>query len=152
MSAIAIRPFRPGDAALEELVAPRPNPGATASPRDEAALAAFFERFRRGESDDEGESFVATDLDGRPPRMIVLLDRDYFTGHQRACVNILVVDEAAEGQGVGSGLMGFAEQWARDHRCLEVCLDVFAGHGRAVGLYERNGYRVDRVRMTKPVS
>lgn len=153
MTAIAIRPFEPGDVALRERLAPRLFPGPTASPRDPDAFAAFFTRFGRGETGDEGEAFVATDLDDRPLGMIVLLqDRDYFTGHPRAYVNILVVDEAAEGAGVGRGLMDFAEQWARDRGCREVCLDVFAGNERAIAFYERNGYRVDHVRMTKPLS
>lgn len=153
MSAIEIRRFRAADAAFRERVAPRLNPGDTASPRDPAPFAAFFERVGRGESDDEAEAFVAVDADDRPLGMIVLLhDRDSFTGHPRAYVSILVVDEAAEGLGVGRGLIAFAEQWARGHGCREVCLDVFAGNARAVALYERNGYRVDHLRMAKPVS
>ncbi len=153
MSAIAIRPFGPGDAAFRERVAPRLHPGETVSPREQETFAAFFARFGNGEMDDDGETFVATDLDDRPLGMIVLLhDRDYFTGHPRAYVNILVVDEDAEGMGVGRALMDFAEQWARERGCREVCLDVFAGNARAVAFYERNGYRVDHLRMAKPIS
>jgi GNAT superfamily N-acetyltransferase len=152
MTAIEIRPYRSGDGAFRERVAPRLDPGDTASPRDRVAFAAFFERFGRGEPDDDGEGFVAVDAEDRPLGMIVLLrDRDYFTGHPRAYVNVLVVDEAAEGSGVGRALMGFAERWARDRGCREVCLDVFAGNARAIAFYERNGYRVDHLRMTKPV-
>lgn len=151
--AVEIRPYRADDSSFRERVAPRLNPGETTSPRDPDAFAAFFARFGRGESDDEGEAFVAVDADDRPLGMIVLLrDQDYFTGHPRAYINILVVDEAAEGMGVGSGLMGFAEQWARNRGCLEVCLDVFAGNERAIAFYERNGYRIDHLRMTKTVS
>lgn len=153
MSEPTIRPFRPDDAPFRQRVAPRLHPGTTASPRDPAAFADFFARFGRGESgDDGGQAFVAVDEADRPLGMIVLQgDKDYFTGHRRAYVNILVVDEAAEGRGVGQALMRFAEAWGRERGCREVCLDVFAGNERAVAFYGRNGYRVDHQRMTKPL-
>ena len=51
--------------------------------------------------------------------LVLLLDRDRFTGHPRQAVNILVVDEAAEG-GVARALMRCAESWGREQGCREV--------------------------------
>lgn len=151
MSDPTIRPFRERDAAFRQRIAPRLHPGPTASPRDPDVFAAFFERFgQTGEGGDGGHAFVAVDADDRPLGMLVLLsDKDHFTGHRRAYVNILVVDEAAEGRGVGAALMRFSEAWGREHGCREVCLDVFAGNERAIAFYERIGFRVDHQRMTK---
>ena len=79
-------------------------------------------------------------------------DADYFTGHPRAYVDVLVVAPEAEGQGVGRALLDHVEAWAREQGCLEVVLDVFAGNEAATAFYERCGYRPDHVRMAKPLA
>lgn len=45
--------------------------------------------------------------------------------------------------------MAHAEQWSRDHACLEVALDVFATNHRARVVYEQCGYQPDHIRMVK---
>jgi len=74
---------------------------------------------------------------------------DYFTGHARAYVAFLAVDETAEGRGAGRALMAHAEHWAREHGCKEVCLDVWGSNERAIRFYERLGYGPDHIRMAK---
>lgn len=78
-------------------------------------------------------------------------DRDYFTEHPRAYVDVLVVDADAEGQGIGRLLLRHAEDWARHHGFREVVLDVFATKTGAIAFYERCGYRPDHIRMAKPI-
>ena len=91
-------------------------------------------------------------IDGEPCGVVsVHPDTDYFTGHPRAYVDILVVAREAEGRGVGRALMDHIEHWARDKAFREVVLDVFAGNQGAIAFYERQGYRPDHMRMAKPL-
>jgi GNAT superfamily N-acetyltransferase len=153
-SASTIRPFNEEDRAFYRRIAPRLIPSETASPRDPAAMEAFFRRLAVGavEQPTGAGTFVAVDDHGTPLGLIALLpDRDYFTGHGRAYVEALVVAPEAEGKGVGATLMQFAEQWARERGMREVVLDVFAGNEHARRFYERAGYRTDHLRMVKPL-
>jgi len=154
VSGIAVRPFE--DRALPFLarVAPRLDHGPTVSPRDPERMREVFAAIGRRERAMPGEElFVAVGEAGEPLGAIALApDADWFTGHPRAYVNLLAVDAAAEGRGVGRALMEHAERWARERGCLEVCLDVFAGNAGATAFYERLGYRPDHVRMAKPLS
>ena len=149
-----IRPFHEEDRALYQRIAPRLIPSETASPRDPAAMEAFFHRLAGGAVDQPAGAgtFVAVDEHDTPLGLIALLpDKDYFTGHGRAYVEVLVVAPEAEGKGVGAALMRFAEQWARERGMREVVLDVFAGNEHARRFYERVGYRTDHLRMVKPL-
>lgn len=150
---IEIRSLRAEDQPFLARVAPRIRPAQTASPRDPAALDRFFSDLASGRllTKPGEEAFVAT-LAGEPCGLVsVHPDVDYFTGHPRAYVDILVVAAEAEGKGIGRALMDSVERWARDHACHEVVLDVFAENQRAIAFYERLGYRPDHVRMAKPL-
>jgi GNAT superfamily N-acetyltransferase len=152
-SQIAVRPFSPEDQPFLTRVAPRIHPGQTVSPRDPEALDRFFSDLQRGKllTEPGAEAFVAT-IDGEPCGVVsVHPDEDYFTGHPRAYVDILVVAHEAEGKGVGRALMDRVERWARDRAFREVVLDVFAGNQGAIAFYERQGYRPDHIRMAKPL-
>jgi GNAT superfamily N-acetyltransferase len=152
-SQIAVRPFSPEDQPFLTRVAPRIHPGQTVSPRDPEALDRFFSDLQRGKllTEPGAEAFVAT-IDGEPCGVVsVHPDEDYFTGHLRAYVDILVVAREAEGKGVGHALMDRVERWARDRAFREVVLDVFAGNQGAIAFYERQGYRPDHIRMAKPL-
>ena len=148
-----IRPFRNEDRPFLACVAPGIRPGQTASPRDPAALDRFFSDLAGGKllTEPGAEAIVAT-LAGEPCGLVsVHPDVDYFTGHRRAYVDVLVVAAEAESKGVGRALMDYVERWARDHSCREVVLDVFAENHGAIAFYERQGFRSDHVRMAKPV-
>ena len=152
-SQIAVRPFSAEDQQFLTRVAPRIHPGQTVSPRDPEALDQFFSDLQRGKllTEPGAEAFVAT-IDGEPCGVVsVHPDTDYFTGHPRAYVDILVVAREAEGKGVGRALMDRVERWARDRAFREVVLDVIAGNQGAIAFYERQGYRPDHIRMAKPL-
>ena len=147
-----IRPSGEGDREFLERVAHRIRPGETASPRDPEAMDRFFQQLAGGPllTEPGAEAFVATAERGEPLGLIAMHpDNDYFTGHPRAHVDILVVAAEAEGRGVGRALMAHAEAWARQHDCREVVLDVFAGNAGARAFYERCGYQPDHIRMAK---
>jgi GNAT superfamily N-acetyltransferase len=151
-AAVAIRPFADADQSFLERAASRLYPGDAAAAREPEQFRAYFDRLAAGEVTFDGDLFVAVDDADRPLGLIAVgPDRDYFTGHPRAYVHILVVDDAAEGRGVGRALMRQAEDWAREHGMREVVLDVFAGKAGAIAFYERCGYNVDHLRMAKPV-
>ena len=101
-SQITVRPFVPEDQPFLARVAPRIHPGPTVSPRDPEALERFFSDLQRGKllTEAAAEAFVAT-IDGEPCGVVsVHPNEDYFTGHPRAYVDILVVAQEAEGKGV----------------------------------------------------
>jgi ribosomal protein S18 acetylase RimI-like enzyme len=151
---VAILPFSVDHQPFLARVAPRIHPGRTVSPRDPAAFDQFFAGLQHGRllTEPGAEAFVAT-LDGEPCGLVsVHPDKDYFTGHPRAYVDILVVASEAEGRGVGRALMDHVERWACERGFHEVVLDVFADNQRAIGFYERQGYRADHIRMAKPLA
>lgn len=150
---LEIRPFFVADEPFLARIAHRLHPGQTVSPRDPVAFDRFFATMSRGRLLNEpgSEAFVAT-IDGQPAGLIAMHpDSDYFTGHRRAYIDFLVVAPEAEGSGVGRALMLHAEEWAKVHDCLEVCLDVFADNAGAARFYEKCGFRIDHVRMAKPL-
>lgn len=151
---VDVRPFTAGDEVFLARVAERLYPGPTVSPRDPDILRRFFDDLSGSQLLNEPEAavFVGT-LNGEPAGIIAVHpDADYFTGHSRAYVDILVVGPEAGGQGVGRALLQHVEEWARKRDFLEVVLDVFAGNEGATAFYERCGYRPDHVRMAKPLS
>ena len=153
VSRIDVRPFRDADGPFLARIAQRLHPGETVSPRDPRVLERYLAGLAEGNLLPEpgAEAFVAT-IDRQPCGVIAVRpDADFFTGHPRAYFDVLVVAPEAEGQGVGRALLERVEQWARDHHCLEVVLDVFAGNEAATAFYERCGYRPDHVRMAKPL-
>jgi GNAT superfamily N-acetyltransferase len=113
-SQIAVRPFIAEHQSFLTRVAPRIHPGQTVSPRDPAALDRFFSDLQRGRllTEPGSEAFVAT-IDGETCELVsVHPDKDYFTGHPRAYVDILVVAREVEGRGVGRALLDYVERWA----------------------------------------
>lgn len=77
--------------------------------------------------------------------------QDYFTGAKLAHVEILAVEEKAEGRGAARALMEAAEAWAVSRGYAGVTLNVFATNQRARGLYEHLGYHPETVHYVKPV-
>jgi ribosomal protein S18 acetylase RimI-like enzyme len=76
---------------------------------------------------------------------------DHFTNVQNCHISDLAVAPGCDGRGIGSTLLAFAEDWAKQHRCRHMTLAVFPGNARARELYERHGYGIDLLRMAKPV-
>lgn len=94
--------------------------------------------------------FVAEDDDGERLGFLHLqTQKDFFTGVLNCHIADLVVATEHDGRGVGSALIGYAEQWAREHRCRHVTLSVFPGNERARALYARHGYGDELIRMAK---
>jgi RimJ/RimL family protein N-acetyltransferase len=56
---------------------------------------------------------------------------------------VLGVISAASGRGIGSGLLTEAKRWASAHGLHRLELTVMAHNRRAIGLYERSGFRAE---------
>jgi ribosomal protein S18 acetylase RimI-like enzyme len=150
---VDVRPFNPQDRPFLSRIAPRMNPGQTASPRDPAVFDRFFSELGDGTflTKPGAQAFVAT-IDGHPCGLISFYpDKDYFTDHPRAYIDNLVVAQESERKGVGRALLAFVERRAREQGYREVVLDVFAGNDGAIAFYERQGYQPDHIRMVKPL-
>ena len=94
--------------------------------------------------------FVAEDDAGERLGFLHLqTQKDFFTGVLNCHIADLVVASEHDGEGVGTALIAFAEQWAREHRCRHVTLSVFPGNERARSLYQRHGYGDELVKMAK---
>jgi GNAT superfamily N-acetyltransferase len=153
-SRIDVRPFTAGDQVFLARVAERLYPGPTVSARDPDVLRRYFDDLAESRllNDPETAAFIATVI-GEPAGIIVVHpDVDYFTGHPRVYVDVLVVAPEAEGKGIGRALLHHVEAWARERGFREVVLDVFAVNEGATAFYERCGYRPDHIRMAKPLN
>jgi ribosomal protein S18 acetylase RimI-like enzyme len=76
---------------------------------------------------------------------------DFFTGGLNCYISDLAVAKNQDGKGIGRALLGYAEQFAREHRCERLTLGVFPGNERARRIYEAAGFGIELLRMTKPL-
>ena len=104
--------------------------------------------------------------DGYASALYVARDADLakvayvWVGHARhegtleaeALIVDLYVVEAHRRKGLGTVLMGVAEQWAGQRGLNRVVLDFEPDNAPARGLYEKLGYEVHTLRMTKAIT
>lgn len=64
-------------------------------------------------------------------------------------MSVVAVTAAAAGAGVGRRLMLAAEEWAGQHGCTLVTLEVFAGNAAARAVYARLGYQARTPKLAK---
>lgn len=120
---------------------------------DETATGVYrdIERHLR-ERPETSHFFVAETADGRCAGFLHLQSTiDFFTGAPNCHVSDIAVAPGLDGRGIGSRLLAFAETFAKNRGCRFVTLAVFPGNDRARALYERHGYGVELLRMTKAV-
>lgn len=148
-----MRAARPDDAAFIHRLVPRlvefgPVPGRDRDQmiaRDRAVVGHSLNAV----SPDAGV-FVAEDEDGRALGFIHLNTvADYYSDTDTGHIADLVVDAAAAGRGVGTALVRFAEDWARQRGFTMLTLSVFPENQRARALYRRLGFREDWIRCIK---
>jgi GNAT superfamily N-acetyltransferase len=94
---------------------------------------------------------VAKSEEGRVLGVAMITLKPELLSHApSAHLEVLVVAEDAEGQGVGGSLLAAAEQEARQRGALSMSLHVFARNQRARQLYERAGFDGELIRYIKP--
>lgn len=76
--------------------------------------------------------------------------REELLSHEpSAHLEVLVVAEGAEGQGLGGKLAAAAEQTAKERGAKSMTLHVFGNNTRARSLYQRLGYEEELLRCIK---
>ena len=76
--------------------------------------------------------------------------REELLSHEpSAHLEVLVIAERADGNGVGKALFKASEAAARDRGALSMTLHVFARNARARHIYERLGYTGELIRYIK---
>jgi GNAT superfamily N-acetyltransferase len=149
---VRIRPAHPGDRDFVLGLAPRlvefdVVPGRDQSQmvaRDRSVLARVLEA-----PEADSALFIAED-EGEAVGFIHLTTaEDYYSASLTAHVADVVVTPAAGGRGVGSALLAYAEQWARERGFSMLTLNVFSANRRARDLYARLGYEEEWIRCIK---
>ncbi|MGZ0747880.1 GNAT family N-acetyltransferase [Haloparvum sp. AD34] len=88
---------------------------------------------------DDADRFAAVD-DGEPVGVAGVLVTDLLHHERHAWLYDLVVDEPWRGEGVGSALVEFVEDWAAERDCAHVALASPAAKDGVHQFYERRGY------------
>jgi ribosomal protein S18 acetylase RimI-like enzyme len=102
-----------------------------------------------------GDCFVhvAKDEEGQVQGVSMVTMKPELLSHSpSAHLEVLVVADGAEGQGVGGSLIAAAENEARQRGALSMSLHVFALNQRARKVYERAGYEGELMRYIKSFS
>lgn len=148
-----IRPAVPDDRAFLLEAAPRLAAFGPPAWRPEHEIVAGEERTLRAffEAPPSGTTLLIAESDDGHRLGFVYLERlqDYFTLEAHGHVGMLVVTEAAAGQGVGGALMRAAESWALEHGYRRLTLTVFEANHPARAIYEHLGYTAETRRYTK---
>ena len=113
---------------------------------DEALLRAWA-----GGARDDVFVQVAVDDADRVLGVAAASEREELLTHApSAHLEVLVLDERAEGRGVARRLLDGIERVARERGALGLSLHVFANNARARTLYARAGFEEEIVRCYKP--
>ncbi|WP_016698625.1 GNAT family N-acetyltransferase [Actinoalloteichus spitiensis] len=131
---------------LREGVAEWRDPGAVA-----ATARDWLARSLDLATSDLSPAFVA-EVDGRVAGVVTVSERRHFTGTAEVHVAELVVDEGAEGRGIGSALVRAAEEWGRHRGLRRLSLETGAANHRARALYAALGYQEEDVRLSKDIT
>ena len=93
---------------------------------------------------------VAVDANDKVLGVALISLRDELLSHApSAHLEVLAVDAAAEGRGLGRALLDSAEEAARARGAQSMSLHVFAKNTRARAVYERMGYDGELLRYIK---
>ena len=74
-----------------------------------------------------------------------------FKAPRRGRITELIVSEKKRSQGIGKKLLKAMEDYLISQECSDVLLGVFAYNDRALKFYEKNGYHVRMLEMTKKI-
>ena len=152
---IVIRPASEADRAFLDSLNDRLIEEAAAPGLTRADFAAFQERYTKSALDTPppgAATLVATDRAGRPLGYVHLEStEDSLSGQSVGYISILAVTAEAEGNGIATRLMEEAEAWARAQGYRFLLLDVFGSNATARRFYERKGYKVDSLRLRRPL-
>jgi GNAT superfamily N-acetyltransferase len=122
--------------------------------RDQAEALAAGRRWLDGSLDaairGDGAMFVAA-VAGQVLGVLSIQPATHFTGERDGYIGELAVAERASRQGIGRGLIGAADAWARDRGLAHLTLHTGARNASARAFYAALGFAEEEVRLTRPL-
>ena len=101
---------------------------------------------------DDGSAIVYGCLDGDKILGYIWAYRISFRDEDRVYVSEVHVSEKCRGQGMGHLLLAAVEDEAREMGVSALYIHTEADNTGAIRLYEREGYRMERVQLRKPLN
>ena len=103
---------------------------------------------------DDVNVIVATSQDERKVIGVAVISfrKELLSGGPSAHLEVLALDQPAEGHGIATALMQETERLATANGALSMSLHVFANNTRARSLYERQGFDGELLRYHKPLT
>lgn len=92
---------------------------------------------------DQGDQIVAAAIGS-------MID-DSFTGRRAVHLEVVVIDERVDGNGLGRTLMAEIEAEGRDRGATVMSLNVMVENERARSLYARLGFEEEMIRASRPL-
>ena len=141
METLRIRPATSDDAAaLSSLL------GQLGYPTDASEIPARLKKLDAR----PGTTVLVAEQSGRVVGCVTIhLFHSLHTSEPTAWLTAVVVDEAARGKGVGSGMIKRAESWAIEHGALRMALTSALRRKEAHEFYKARNYEHTGVRLTK---
>jgi ribosomal protein S18 acetylase RimI-like enzyme len=102
------------------------------------------------EGSDQNEVLVA-ERDGEIVGCLHMLTTTDFFGRTHAHISVIATAAAAEGTGVGTSLLKYAEEWSRARGMTLLTLNVFDANARAKRFYERAGFAPETLKYAKEI-
>ena len=65
---------------------------------------------------------------------------DFFVNAKSCYIMDIIVTENSRNKGFGTAMLNSAKEWAKEHDCIFINLDVLSGNDRAIALYEKAGF------------
>ena len=100
----------------------------------------------------DGSAIVYGCLDGDELLGYIWAYRISFRDEDRVYVSEVHVSEKCRGQGIGHLLLATVEAEAREMGVPALSIHAEADNAGAIRLYEREGYRMERVQLRKPLN
>ena len=75
-----------------------------------------------------------------------------FNAPKRGRITELIISKNCRGKGYGKKLLNYMEQYLIDNGCKDILLGVFGYNENAIRFYEKNGYHIRTIDMTKKLS
>ena len=147
----AIRYVEPRDLEAVMLLAPRLLVGVDPSrPADgvRRAIGAWIRESVEAAETDGHAGWVAV-LAGNVVGFVSVCEEEHWSGEPDAWVGELMVAEQHEGHGIARSLIAHAEAWATTRGLRHVRLSTGAANHGARAFYERLGYGLNEVTMTR---
>jgi GNAT superfamily N-acetyltransferase len=76
---------------------------------------------------------------------------DQISGLRHAHIFLLYINPEHRRKGIGTALMQYAENWAKQRGDNQIALQVFQTNTPALNLYNQLGYQIQSLWMIKPL-